>query len=126
MSDALELAAWRFLAIRRVGSLAVAHVEFIDSETPALRTPANVPGFYETANGASFGEAAIKLSLKLGMPWPTDCGVERSDFAQGKSTAATASAGVSAKSSRRTRAAVADSTTDATGAAPGTAVKGGL
>lgn len=63
----LELAAWRFLALRRCPGLAVAHVEFIDGPRPTMSAPADERGFYVSAGGATFGEAAVSLALKLGM-----------------------------------------------------------
>jgi len=74
VSDAIELAAWRFLAQRRCPGLAVAHIEFIDGEeyapefTKTIVTPAVQLGFYESGVGHTFGEAAIALATKLGMP----------------------------------------------------------
>lgn len=67
MSDRIELAAWRFLAQRRCPGLAVAHIEFVDGAKPTVVTPAAKLGFYESASGKTFGEAAVDLALKLGM-----------------------------------------------------------
>lgn len=71
MHPDLELAAWRFLAKRRTGSLAVAHIEFIDGDTPesksSIVTPSEEQGVYESASGATFGEAAVALAIRLGM-----------------------------------------------------------
>lgn len=64
----IELAAWRFLSSRRCPGLAVAHIEFIDGPKPVITAPANDLGFYESATAETFGEAAVKLALKLGMP----------------------------------------------------------
>ena len=68
MSDAIELAAWRFLASHRVGGLAATHVQFIDSGTECrINTPSH-DRFYESVGAPTWGEAAVKLALALGMP----------------------------------------------------------
>lgn len=64
----IELRAWRFLASRRCPGLAVAHIEFIDGPQPTIIAPADKPGFYESAKAETYGEAAVRLALKLGMP----------------------------------------------------------
>lgn len=123
----LELRAWRFLATHRVSNLKVTHVSFIDGDDgPAVNTP-SVDGFYESANGATFGEAAVSLAFALGMP----CGSERkspapatlslgmpSEDAACSSSAPTAGpiSGAKSASSRRTRSRATASTTGATSA----------
>ena len=67
-TDALKLAAWRFLAAHRVGSLAVSHAQFIDgSDGPHINAPSR-DQYYESASAPTWGEAAIKLARSLGMP----------------------------------------------------------
>lgn len=113
--EAIELTAWRFLASHRADGLSVSHVHFFDATECRLNTPIDA-GCYESAGGKTFGEAAIKLALALGMPCPIGCDEALSGFALAKSTAPTASDGTRSKRSRRTRSALVGSTTDATGA----------
>jgi hypothetical protein len=113
--EVLELSAWRFLASHRVGALCATHVQFIDGDECRANTPSCLE-FYESAGGKTFGEAAIRLALALGMPCPIGCDGALGAFAQAKSTAPTANAGTSGKPSRRTRSRSVDSTTAATGA----------
>ncbi len=119
--DALELQAWRFLALHRVGTLGVSHVQFIDAEQCRINTP-STGEFYESACGATFGEAAIKLAVALGMPCPLPCDAEPSGPGVGTSSApiATPPAGVSVPTSPATQRRRTGSTTGATGAGPAT------
>lgn len=65
--EALELAAWRFLAAHRVGTLPATHVQFIDSgDECRINTPSH-DRFYESVGAPTWGEAAIKLARALGM-----------------------------------------------------------
>jgi hypothetical protein len=114
--EQLELAAWRFLAAHRVGSLSVTHLLFTDSERSHVSTP-SVAGFYATAEADTFGEAAIELALELGMPWDTDCGAEPSDSDQVKNSVAIAVDGESGSNLPAIRLESEDSTIGATGAA---------
>lgn len=119
MSVALELAAWRFIAAHRVGSLRASPAQFIDGDNGChINTPSCLE-YYASAAGASFGEAAIKLAITLGMPCPSGCEEALSAFEVAGNSAPTATrhSGVKSKNSRGTRAASVGSTTAATGAA---------
>lgn len=120
----LELAAWRFLSLRRCPGLSVAHLEFIDGPEPTLTTPADELGFYESATGATFGEAAIALARELGAPWDTDCDEEQTASGLEKSSADTADNGENESSSLPTRLAPAGSITDVTGVEHSDAMRG--
>ena len=117
-AEALELAAWRFLAAHRVAGLHVSHVQFIDGAECRLSTPSCLE-FYESAGGKTFGEAAIKLALALGMPWPSRCPAVHAVLGDGSSSAPTATRpnGESAKTSPPTLAETEGSTIGATGVA---------
>ncbi len=121
MDDALELRAWRFLAAHRVGTLDVTHVTFIDGPLPCVTTP-STGQHYESSKADSFGEAAIKLAIKLGMPCAADESRESltrvSACDRDSSSAPTASRrnGSTGRSSRRTEMGSAVSTTAATAA----------
>ncbi len=126
MSDALELRAWRFLAAHRVGKLAVTHVEFIDGDHPTVVTP-STGQHYDSATGATFGDAAIELAQQLGMDGP--CPEASEEFEtlpapsdQGSSSVLTATlpSGANEQSSPRTVTESADWTTGAIGAEPST------
>lgn len=115
-NEAIELSAWRFLASHRVGTLAVSHVQFIDGDECRMNTPSSAE-FYESAGGATFGEAAINLAIALGMPCPSEYQEALRVSETDSSSASTASltSGASAKTSRRTRRGSVGSTTDVTG-----------
>lgn len=89
-----------------------------------MSTPSSAE-FYESAGGRTFGEAAIKLAINLGMPWPTQCPAVRAVLGGevGTSSAPTVTlpSGESVKSSPRTRSRKTGSTTGATGVDRGTA-----
>lgn len=121
-SNALELRAWRFLATHRVGSLSVTHVTFIDGDDCCRVNTPSFAGYYESARGSTFGEAAIALALALGMAC-TDSDEARRGSGQGESSAGTAANGGSESSTPVTPAALAASTIAATGAAPSTGTK---
>ncbi len=136
-NDELELEAWRFIANHRVrikgGALTVSHARFIDDHASGLyhiNTPAGCEGVYASESGATFGEAAIKLALALGMPCRTRCREEQSEPEGDASSSRSAPtvnrpAGASAPTSPATRRRRTGSTTAATSAAAATGATAG-
>jgi len=115
--DALELAAWRFLAEHRVDGLCVSHVQFTEGAERRLCAPSE-DGAYESAGGKTYGEAAIKVALALGMQWPSRCLAVQAVFGTGGSNSAPTAirpSGVSSQTLPRIQGEQAVSTTDATG-----------
>lgn len=117
MSDALELRAWRFLSVHRVGALKVTHVTFINGDDSCRVNTPSFDGFYESAKSATFGEAAISLAVALGMSCAEDSDSSGSASDQDSSSVSTATrrSGESAATSPLIESAPAASTTAATG-----------
>lgn len=127
-TPALELSAWRFLAAHRVGGLAASHAQFIDSGSECrINTPSH-DHYYESVGAPTWGDAAIKLAIALGMPWPSQCHAVQTVLGGDSNSAPTAirPSGENAKTSPHTHAVPVASTTGATGAVQGIGESAGL